>query len=84
LPLDEFEATLGAVLTSAEREADLNTLGGLVISCAGRVPARGEVISHPSGLEFEVLDADPRRLKRLRVRRVASSPAEPADGPASP
>jgi CBS domain containing-hemolysin-like protein len=43
-------------------------LGGLVFALAGRVPARGEVIKHPSGLEFDVLDADPRRVKRLRVR----------------
>jgi CBS domain containing-hemolysin-like protein len=72
LPLDEFETKFGPVLTPAERDADLNTLGGLVVSAAGRVPGRGEVISHPSGLEFEVLDADPRRLKRLRVRRIAA------------
>ncbi|HEX9461051.1 MAG TPA: hemolysin family protein [Alphaproteobacteria bacterium] len=72
LPLDEFEAKFGPVLTPEERDADLNTLGGLVVSAAGRVPSRGEVISHPSGLEFEVLDADPRRLKRLRVRRIAA------------
>jgi magnesium and cobalt transporter len=80
LPLDEFEAEIGAVLTPEERDADLNTLGGLVVSCAGRVPGRGEVIGHPSGLEFEILDADPRRLKRLRVRRVAA----PASAGGSP
>ena len=72
LPLDEFEAKFGEVLTPEEREADLNTLGGLVVSRAGRVPSRGEVIVHPAGIEFEVLDADPRRLKKLRVRRVAN------------
>ncbi len=84
LPLDEFEATFGAVLTPAEREANVNTLGGLVISCAGRVPARGEVIAHPAGLEFEILDADPRRLKRLRVRRVSPpSAAPPAEAASS-
>jgi magnesium and cobalt transporter len=78
LPLDEFEAKFGSVLTSEERDADLNTLGGLVVARAGRVPSRGEVIVHPAGLEFEVLDADPRRLKKLRVRRVAApSPAAP-------
>ena len=72
LPLDEFEAKFGPVLTPEEREANLNTLGGLVVSWAGRVPGRGEVVSHPGGLEFEVLDADPRRVKRVRVRRIAS------------
>jgi magnesium and cobalt transporter len=50
------------------------------------VPIRGELISHPSGLEFEVLDADPRRLKRLRVRRPAAGPGggpEPAGDPSA-
>jgi CBS domain containing-hemolysin-like protein len=76
LPLGEFEEAVGPVLTTEDREADLDTLGGLVVSLAGRVPGRGEVIAHPAGLEFEVLDADPRRLKRLRIRRVAP-PAAP-------
>jgi magnesium and cobalt transporter len=44
-------------------------VGGLVFTLAGRVPARGELISHPSGLEFRVLEADPRRIRRLRIRR---------------
>jgi magnesium and cobalt transporter len=75
LPVEEFEARLGPVLTEDEREADIDTVGGLVFTLAGRVPARGEVISHPSGCEFRVLDADARRIRRLRVRRV---PAEKA------
>ena len=74
LPLGDFEETAGPVLTGEEREADLDTLGGLVVSLAGRVPGRGEIIAHPAGFEFEVLDADPRRVKRLRVRRVAAPP----------
>ena len=82
LPLDEFEAKFGEILTPDERKADLNTLGGLVVAHAGRVPSRGEVIAHPSGLEFEVLDADPRRLKKLRVRRVAARPPAAPDGQA--
>jgi len=67
--LEDFEAAVGEVLTDDEREA-LDTLGGLVFSLVGRVPSRGELVSHPSGLEFEVLDSDPRRLKRLRVRNL--------------
>ena len=70
LPIADFEARMGAVLTDDERDADIDTLGGLVFSLAGRVPTRGEVLSHPSGVEFRVLDADARRLRRLRVRRV--------------
>jgi CBS domain containing-hemolysin-like protein len=76
LPLEDFEEAFGEVLTQEEREADLNTLGGFVVSLAGRVPGRGEIIAHPSGVEFEILDADPRRLKRLRIRRTAPKPIE--------
>ena len=68
LSIGAFEARMGAVLTEDEREADIDTVGGLVFTLAGRVPARGEVVSHPSGLEFRILDADARRIRRLRVR----------------
>lgn len=64
--LEEFESEIGQVLTP-EDEEEIDTLGGLVVVMSGRVPARGEMIPHPSGVEFEVLDADPRRIKRLRV-----------------
>jgi CBS domain containing-hemolysin-like protein len=67
--VEAFEARLGPVLTEEERAADIDTVGGLVFTLAGRVPARGEVISHASGLEFRVLEADPRKIRRLRVRR---------------
>jgi len=69
--VEAFEELVGPVLTEDERE-EIDTLGGLVFSLAGRVAGRGEVIRHPSGIEFEVVEADPRRLRRLRVRR--SSP----------
>ncbi|MBT5414226.1 MAG: HlyC/CorC family transporter [Rhodospirillaceae bacterium] len=67
--LEEFEALAGPHFTADERE-ESDTLGGLVFSLAGRVPGRGELIAHPSGLEFEVLEADPRRVRRLRVRNL--------------
>jgi magnesium and cobalt transporter len=67
-PLDEFEAELGIALSDVDDEEEVDTLGGLVFLLSGRVPARGEVVPHPSGVEFEVIDADPRRIKRLRVR----------------
>ena len=57
------------MLSEDERDADIDTVGGLVLTLAGHVPARGEVIGHPSGVEFRVLEADPRRIRRLRVRR---------------
>ncbi|HXP95321.1 MAG TPA: hemolysin family protein [Telmatospirillum sp.] len=69
VPVEDLEARVGALLDEEERE-DVDTLGGLVFFLAGRVPSRGELINHPSGLEFEVVDADPRRIKRLRVRNV--------------
>ncbi|RAU23840.1 magnesium/cobalt efflux protein [Paramagnetospirillum kuznetsovii] len=70
-PIADFEEKMGDVLTEEERE-EVETLGGLVFFVAGRVPSRGELITHSAGLEFEVLDADPRRVKRVRVRRMAS------------
>ena len=66
-PVAELEERLGVKLLPEGEEADVDTLGGLVFSMLGRVPARGELIRHPSGVEFEVLDADPRRVKKLKV-----------------
>jgi magnesium and cobalt transporter len=68
LPIDTFEEHHGTPLRHNGDHEEVDTLGGLVFALAGRVPRRGEVIPHPGGLEFEVLDADPRRIKRLRVR----------------
>lgn len=69
VPLAEFEQRVGTLFTDEEREAN-DTLGGLVSFLAGRVPTRGELIKHASGVEFEIVDADPRRIKRLRVRNL--------------
>lgn len=70
--IEEFEEMVGAVLSDQEREEDIDTLGGLVFALAGRVPGRGELVEHaPSGISFEVLEADPRRVKRVRVHNVA-------------
>jgi CBS domain containing-hemolysin-like protein len=73
--IEDFESRVGPVLSDEERE-DVDTLGGLVFNLAGRVPARGEVVRHTSGIEFEVVDADPRRVKRLRLRRLPPRPAD--------
>lgn len=67
-PLRDFEAEIGMVLVDPEDEQEIDTMGGLVFMQVGRVPARGEIIISPTGVEFEILDADPRRIKRLRVR----------------
>jgi CBS domain containing-hemolysin-like protein len=68
--LEEFEEKVGRVLTEEERREDVDTLAGLVVAIAGRVPARGELITHASGIAFEVLDADPRRIKRLKIHNL--------------
>jgi CBS domain containing-hemolysin-like protein len=67
MPIEDLEKQLGRELVSEELEEEIDTLGGLVFSIAGRIPARGELVRHPSGIEFEVLEADPRRIKRLRI-----------------
>ena len=67
-PVEAFEENFGQLLSEEERE-EIDTLGGLVVSLAGRVPAKGEIVSHPNGFDFEIRDADPRRIKRLRIRR---------------
>ena len=68
-PLDEFEEEIGFSLTEADEvdEEEIDTLGGLVFMLLGRVPTRGEVVEHPTGVMIEVMDADPRRIKRLKV-----------------
>ncbi len=76
LSIEAFEGRLGPVLTEDEREADIDTVGGLVFTLAGRVPTRGEVISHPSGLEFRILEADARRIRRIRARQNLQQAAE--------
>ncbi|MDF1727679.1 MAG: hemolysin family protein [Sulfitobacter sp.] len=74
-PLEDFEAEIGHSLTDHETvdEEEIDTLGGLVFMLSGRVPTRGEVVLHPDGPEFEVIDADARRIKRLRVRTTGAS-----------
>lgn len=66
-PIAEIEAATGFTLVDTETAEDIDTLGGLIFKLAGRVPIRGEIIPHPAGIEFEVLEADPRRLKKIRI-----------------
>lgn len=76
--LDDFEERFGPIFSEEEKE-DTDTLGGLVFRMIGRVPLRGELIPHPSGLEFEVVDADPRRIRRLLVRNLPPQIQEAAE-----
>lgn len=66
--LEELNKAIGAELPLNDHEDDVDTLGGVVALLAGRVPIRGEVVRHPSGIEFEVLEADPRKVRRLCIR----------------
>lgn len=68
-PLDDMEKVLNADFANDMDDEDIDTLGGLITMMIGRVPVRGEVIKHPNGFEFEVVDADPRRIKKIRVCR---------------
>uniref|UniRef100_UPI003D0BE2FB transporter associated domain-containing protein n=1 Tax=Roseibium sp. TaxID=1936156 RepID=UPI003D0BE2FB len=77
LPLEDLDKVLGTNLTEAEISEDVDTLGGLLYMSVGRVPVRGELLFVPGelpGFEFEVMDADPRRIKRLKIRRRRTEP----------
>ena len=71
----EFQSSEHLDLLPRDWEEDVDTIGGLVFMLANRVPARGEVIVHPTGYEFEIVDADPRRIKRVRLRLGSGRPA---------
>lgn len=79
MDLDEAERAAGVGLIDPALAEEVDTLGGLVIRLAGRLPARGEVVAHPAGHEFEVVDGDARRLGRVRVRLAQARPAEAAE-----
>lgn len=74
--LSDFEERVGKIFSDEEHETT-DTLGGLVAGLAGRMPSRGELVRHPSGVEFEVTDSDPRLVRRLRIRNLP--PPKPAD-----
>ncbi len=65
--ITEVESRLGNILNDEERD-EIDTVGGLVIALAGRVPQRGEIFVHPKGIELKVIEADPRRVRRVRLR----------------
>ncbi|MCX5567680.1 MULTISPECIES: hemolysin family protein [Kaistia] len=73
--LDDVEAVLGTRLDLGSEHDDVDTLGGMVFTLLGRIPAIGEQIDVPGGLQFEILETDPRRVKRLRIRRTDAAAA---------
>lgn len=75
-PVSELEQHLGQKLLTEAEEEEIDTLGGLVFTIVGRIPARGELIRHHSGIEFEVLDADPRRVKKLKIHGIPAAKQE--------
>jgi magnesium and cobalt transporter len=77
IDLDDFRIQTGHDLLENDGDArDIDSLGGLVVSLLGRVPQRGEIVAHPDGTEFQVMEADPRRVKKLRVTLPKSRATE--------
>ena len=74
-PIEDVEQVLGLSLSSEEIPEDVGTLGGLVMAIAGSLPKRGQMIPHPSGLTFEILEAGPRRLHTVRIHKQRALPA---------
>jgi len=74
--IEDFEQQYGDIFAENEEHEEVDTLGGLVTYIAGHVPTRGEVVRHSSGVEFDVIDADPRRVTRVRIRNLPKK--EPA------
>ena len=96
--LDEVIASVGPEFDVGEAGKEVDTLGGYLVARVGRLPVRGELVPGPGPFEFEVLDADPRRVKKIRIyrsknqkaardrdpRRRIGEPAPPVDRSASP
>ncbi len=79
--IEDFETLFGRDIATPQQDEVVDTLGGLVFSLAGRIPERGEIIKTSIGLEFEILDADPRRIKHVRLRQSASAKPTSASQP---
>jgi len=73
--LDDVRSVIGEDFVTGEAGEEVETLGGYLVTHVGRLPVRGEVISGPGNFEIEVLDADPRRVKRLRIAIRKERPA---------
>ena len=69
-PIEEVTKTLGRGFLLEDSDDDIDTLGGLIFDMIGRVPQRGELIKHPAGFEFEIADADARRIKKIHIKTI--------------
>jgi CBS domain containing-hemolysin-like protein len=74
-PIDHLELKLGATLELPDHEDEFDTAAGLAVALAGRLPQRGEILHHPAGFDVEIVDADPRRVKRVRIKRAGEAVA---------
>src|SRR5262249_3564252 len=77
-PIEVVEQVLGISLTANGTSGDVDTLGGLILAEVGSVPKRGQIIPHPSGVTFEILEAGPRRLHKVRIFKQRCLPAPDA------
>jgi magnesium and cobalt transporter len=71
MDIEELEENIGRIRTEKEQEEEIDTIGGLVLHLTDRVPQRGELIAHSSGLEFEIIEADSRRIKRIGIHGLS-------------
>ena len=76
--IEDFEQEIGQDILEDDEREEIDTLAGFVFAWSGRVPAKGEIIEHPSGLLFEVVEGDTRRIRKIRIRKKALSKATPA------
>lgn len=72
--IEDFQEEAGLDLSLPDYEDEIDTLGGVAFALAGKIPVRGEVLRHPAGADIEIMDADARRIRRLRLRLDADTP----------
>lgn len=70
LPITKLEENIGVKIYQENAESDYDTVGGLIFSELGKIPRIGESYSHPNGLIFKVIDADKRRIKRIKITKT--------------
>ncbi|MBL8676291.1 MAG: HlyC/CorC family transporter [Alphaproteobacteria bacterium] len=75
MDIEELEEKVGTIRTEVEKEEEIDTIGGLILHLTDRIPQRGELIAHPSGIEFEIIEADSRRIKRLGIHGLPDNPS---------
>ena len=72
MEIEDFAEETGIDLELEDYEDDIDTLGGIAFALAGRIPERGEVLRHPRSIDIEIIDADARRIRRMKLTKVVS------------